>query len=155
MTYLTSRGANHFFTIILNPADPVTGNRLNGPDNIFQYQSEGIFKQNQLIVNSSVRMGTKLSLFGYYTLSYANSDISGAGGFPSNPFDVSEDYGRASFDVRHRVFFGGTMGLPYAFRISPFLVAQSGVPFTITTGHDLYQHSIFNTPPPFGTRTPD
>ncbi len=154
VTYLTSRGVHQFFTTNLNPADPVTGNRLNGPDNIFQYQSEGIFKQNQLIVNSSVRMGTKLSLFGYYTLSYANSDISGAGGFPSNPFDVSEDYGRASFDVRHRVFFGGTMGLPYAFRISPFLVAQSGVPFNITTGQDLYQDSIFNTRATLGTCTP-
>src|SRR6266436_4760031 len=145
VTYLTSRGVHQFFTTNLNPADPVTGNRTNGPDNIFQYQSEGIFKQNQLIVNSGIRMGTRLSLFGYYTLSYANSDISGAGGFPSNPFDVSQDYGRASFDIRHRLFFGGTMGLPYAFRLSPFLVAQSGVPFNITTGQDLYQDSIFNT----------
>ncbi|OLC83099.1 MAG: hypothetical protein AUH66_03360 [Acidobacteria bacterium 13_1_40CM_4_57_6] len=151
VTYLTSRGLHQFFTTNLNPADPVTGNRTNGPDNIFQYQSEGIFKQNQLIVNSSIRMGTKLSLFGYYTLSYANSDISGAGGFPSNPFDVSQDYGRASFDIRHRLFFGGTMGLPYAFRLSPFLVAQSGVPFNITTGQDLYQDFIFNTRATLGT----
>jgi hypothetical protein len=155
VTYLLSRGVHQFFTTNLNPADPVTGMRTNGPDNIFQYQSEGIFKQNQLIVNSSVRMaGTarfSLSVFGYYTLSFANSDISGAGGFPSNPFDVSEDYGRAPFDVRHRLFFGGTMGLPYAFRLSPFLVAQSGVPFNITTGQDLYQDSVFNSRPTFGT----
>jgi len=155
VTYLNSRGVHQFFTTNLNPADPVTGLRPNGANqNIFQYQSEGIFKQNQLIVNSSIRMGTKLSLFGYYTLNYANSDTSGAGSFPSNPFDVSQDYGRASFDVRHRVFFGGTMGLPYAFRISPFLVAQSGVPFNITTGQDLYQDSIFNTRATFGTCTP-
>ena len=156
VTYLTSRGVHQFFTTNLNPADPVTGLRPNGTNqNIFEYQSEGTFKQNQLIVNSSVRMaGTarfSLSVFGYYTLSYANSDISGAGGFPSNPFDVSEDYGRASFDVRHRLFFGGTMGLPYAFRLSPFLVAQSGVPFNITTGQDLYQDFIFNTRASFGT----
>ncbi len=154
VTYLNSRGVHQFFTTNLNPADPVTGLRPDGTNqNIFQYQSEGIFKQNQLIVNSSIRMGTKLSLFGYYTLNYANSDTSGAGSFPSNPFDVSQDYGRASFDVRHRVFFGGTMGLPYAFRISPFLVAQSGVPFNITTGQDLYQDSIFNTRATFGTCT--
>jgi len=106
VTYLTSRGVHQFFTTNLNPADPITGARKNGSDNIFQYQSEGIFKQNQLIVNSSIRMGTKISLFGYYTFSHANSDISGPGGFPSNPFDVSQDYGRASFDIRHRVFFG-------------------------------------------------
>ena len=46
------------------------------------------------------------------------------------------------------------MGLPYAFRISPFLVAQSGVPFNITTGQDRYQDSIFNTRATFGTCTP-
>src|SRR6267143_1284901 len=155
VTYLNSRGVHQFFTTNLNPADPVTGSRPNGTNQyIFQYQSAGIFKQNQLIVNGSIRMGTKLSFFGYYTLSYAKSNISGAGSFPSNPFDVSQDYGRAAFDVRHRVFFGGTMALPYAFRLSPFLVAQSGVPFNITTGQDLYQDSIFNTRAAFGTCTP-
>ena len=30
---------------------------LGGSDNIYQYQSGGIFKQNQLIINSSIRMG--------------------------------------------------------------------------------------------------
>jgi hypothetical protein len=139
--------------------DPINGQRPNGiNENIFQYQSEGIFKQNQLIVNSSVRItGTQrfsLSLFGYYTLNYAKSDISGAGNFPSNPFNVSDDYGRAAFDVRHRIFLGGTMGLPYEFRLSPFLVAQSGVPFNITTGQDLYGDQIFNTRATFGTCTP-
>src|SRR5260370_11549229 len=99
-------------------------------------------------------MGRKPAVFGYYGLNYANSESSGAGSFPSNPFDVSQDYGRAFFDVRHRVFFGGTMGLPYAFGISPLLVAQAGVPFNITTGQDLYQDSIFNTRATFGTCTP-
>lgn len=155
VTYLTSRGVHQFFTNNLNPADPITGLRPNGANqNIFQYQSEGTFKQNQLIVNSSIRMGTKLSLFGYYTLNYANSDTSGAGSFPSNPFNLSQDYGRAPFDVRHRIFFGGSVGLPYSFRLSPFLVAQSGVPFNITTGQDLYQDSIFNTRATFGACAP-
>ncbi len=152
VTYLASRGLHQFFTTNLNPADPLTGVRPSGVDeNIFQYQSEGLFNQKQLVVNSSVRMGQKLSLFGYYTLNFSKSDTSGAGSFPSNPFDVSQDYGRASFDVRHRLFFAGSMGLPYAFRISPFLVAQSGVPFNITTGQDLYQDSVFNTRATFGT----
>jgi hypothetical protein len=152
VTYLTSRGVHQFFTTNINAPDLITGLRPNGIDeNVFQYQSEGIFKQNQVIVNSSIRMGTKLSLFGYYTLNFAHSDTSGPNSFPSNPFDVSEDYGRASYDVRHRVFFGGTMALPYSFRLSPFLIAQSGIPFNITTGQDLYQDQIFNTRATFGT----
>jgi hypothetical protein len=159
VTYLNARGVHQFFTENINapvcsilPCDPAkTPHPFGNTDNVYQYQSQGVFKQRQLIINSSVRMGTKLSLFGYYTLNYANSDASGAGTFPSTLNDISLDYGRAPFDVRHRVFFGGTMGLPYNFRLSPFLVAQSGVPFNITTGQDLNGDSIYNDRPAFAS----
>jgi hypothetical protein len=163
VTYLNARGVHQFFTENINapictifpcdPTDTVHNKRPipNNPDNVYQYQPEGVFKQNQLIINSSVRMGTKLSLFGYYTLNYAKSDAAGAGTFPSTRNDISLDFGRAAFDVRHRIFFGGTVGLPYNFRVSPFLVAQSGVPFNITTGQDLNGDSIFNDRPAFAS----
>jgi hypothetical protein len=141
VTYLNSRGLHQFYTNFIN-ANPA----LTPPPSeiLYQYQSGGIFKQNQLIVNSSIRMGQKLSLFGYYTLNYANSDTSGAGSIPSNPFDITQDYGRASFDVRHRIFFGGSVGFPAGFRLSPFLIASSGSPFNITTGQDFYGNGHFN-----------
>ena len=160
VTYLSSRGVHEFFTENINapicsafPCDAAAAPRpLGSPDNIYQYQSEGIFKQNQLIVNSSIRIGAKLSLFGYYTLNYANSDTgAGAGSFPSNNNNISLDYGRSAFDIRHRVFFGGTIGLPYAFRLSPFMMASSGIPYNVTTGQDLNGDSIFNDRPSFAT----
>ena len=160
VTYLNSRGVHEFFTENINapecsvfPCNPGTAPRpLASTDNIYQYQSEGIFKQNQLIVNSSVRIGSKLSLFGYYTLNYANSDTgAGAGSFPSINNNISLDYGRSAFDIRHRVFFGGTIGLPYAFRLSPFMMASSGTPYNVTTGQDLNGDSIFNDRPSFAT----
>ena len=155
VTYLNSRGVHQFFTNNLNPFDPVAGARPNGIDeNIFQYQSEGTFKQNQLIINGSVRMGTRLSLFGYYTLNYAKSDTAGPSSFPSNPYDLQQDYGRVSFDIRNRLFMGGTIGLPKGFRFSPFLVASSGPPFNITTGTDPYQGNLYNVRPEFGTCPP-
>ena len=156
VTYLNSRGVHEFYTNNLNPVDPTTGQRLNFPDagNIYQYQSEGIFKQNQVIINGSIRMGTKLSLFGYYTLNYANSDTSGAGSFPSIPGDLQQDYGRASYDIRHRLFVGGTIGLPRGFRLSPFLIASSGIPFNITSGTDPYQSNQYNVRPAFAACTP-
>jgi len=155
VTYLNSRGVHQFFSNNLNPFDPISETRPNGLDeNIFQYQSEGTFKQNQLIINGSVRMGTRLSLFGYYTLNYANSNTSGANSFPSNPYDLQQDYGRASFDIRNRLFMGGTIGLPKGFRFSPFLVASSGPPFNITTGTDPYQGNLYNVRPEFGTCPP-
>lgn len=153
VTYLNSRGDHQFYTNFIN-ANQIPAGAASAPPPAqidYQFQSAGVFKQNQLIVNSSVRMGTKLSLFGYYTLNYANSDTSGASSIPSNPFDLAQDYGRASFDVRNRVFFGGTIGLPYGFRASPFMIASSGAPFNITTGQDLYGNAAFNTRPTPGT----
>jgi hypothetical protein len=147
VTYLSSRGNHQFFTNFTN-ANQIPPGALAAPPPsqiLYQFQSEGVFKQNQLIVNSSIRMGAKLSLFGYYTLNYANSDTSGASSIPSNPFDLQQDYGRSSFDVRHRIFVGGSIGLPHDFRFSPFMIASSGSPFNITTGQDSYGDAVFNT----------
>jgi len=94
-------------------------------------------------------MGAKLSIFGYYVLNYASSDTSGPTYVPSDPLDPALDYGRATFDYRQRVFMGGTIGLPKNFRLSPFLIASTGVPFNITTGQDLFGDAQFNARPSF------
>jgi hypothetical protein len=47
---------------------------------------------------------------------------------------LSREYGRASFDIRHRLFVGGSFGVPWGIRLSPFITATSGRPFNITTG---------------------
>jgi hypothetical protein len=147
VTYLNSRGNHQYYTNFINANQIPPGTIVAPPPSEiqYQYQSAGTFKQNQLIVNSSIRMGTKLSLFGYYTLNYANSDTAGASYIPSNPFDLVQDYGRASFDIRNRFFFGGTVALPYSFRLSPFMIASSGPPFNITTGQDVYGNAVYNT----------
>jgi len=160
VTYLNSRGLHLFYTNATPP--PSTTGLLPGttPQIIYQYQSGGIFKQNQVIINSRLQMGANLTLSGYYTLNYASSNTSGAGYVPSIPCDavpagtpcgINEDYGRASFDVRHRAFVGGTVSLRWGFRVSPFLLAQSGPPFNITTGQDLYGINTFNARPTVGT----
>lgn len=147
VTYLNSRGVHEFFTNFINANGP----GLPPPDQIFyQYQSEGTYKQNQLIVNGSIRMGAKLTLFGYYVLNYANTDASEPTYVPSNPLDPSADYGRAAFDYRNRLFMGGTVGLPKGFRLSPFLIASSGPPFNITTGDDSFGDAQFSARPAFG-----
>jgi len=96
-----------------------------------------------LIANFNIRAGAKLSLFGYYSLNYAHSDASGAGSFPSDQYDLSLDYGRASFAIRDRVFLGGTIGLPRGFRLSPFMIFNSGSPYNVTVGQ-AQSDSLFN-----------
>jgi hypothetical protein len=136
----------------INAPFPVTGVRPFGNiGNIYEFESAGVFRQNQLLINGNIRNGTRFSLFGFYSLSYANSDTAGAGSFPSDPYNLAADYGRAAFDVRHRVFLGGNVSLPYGVRVNPFVVVQSGAPFNITIGRDLNGDSIFNDRPAFST----
>ena len=156
VTYLNSHGVHQLLTDNINA--PVPGTYPSNPvyplgdiGNIYQYESNGLFNQNQIIANFNVRAGTKVSLFGFYTLNYANSDAAGVNSFPMNQYDILEDYGRAAFDVRHRLFTGGSFDLPHGFRIFPFMVVSSGVPFNITTGGEFNGDSIFNARPAFNT----
>jgi len=160
VTYLNAHGVHQLLTRNINaplpgtynPLDPSSAVRpLGDVGNIYQYESVGTFNQNQVIANFNVRAGTKLSLFGFYTLNYANSNTAGVNSFPMNQYDIAQNYGRAAFDVRHRFFLGGSFGLPRGFRVSPFMMAGSGAPFNITVGRDLNGDSIFNDRPSFAT----
>ena len=88
-------------------------------------------------------------MFAYYVLNYANADTFGASSFPSNPFNISQDYGRAGYDIRNRFFLGGSIGLPWGLRLSPFMLASSGSPYNITLSQDLIGSAQFNQRPSF------
>jgi hypothetical protein len=146
LTYLNSRGFDQFLSINTNAPDLDTLARPNpNGGNIYQYVSEGNFNQNQLIANTNVKVGSKVQLFSYYVLNYANSDTAGVSSFASNSYNISQDYGRASFDIRNRLFLGGSIALPYTFRLSPFLIFNSGTPFNITVPTD--PDGVFNLRP--------
>lgn len=157
-TYINSRGVHQYLSNNVNAFLPGTydaataaGVRPNGVnETIDQFQSGGVFNQNQLLMNYSVR-AKKVSLFGFYTLGKANADTSGASYFSSNPFDPGADYGRATFDVRSRFLLGGNYVAPFRISISPFMVANSGSPFNITIGQDLNGDNQYNDRPAYAT----
>jgi hypothetical protein len=161
VSYLNSKGVHQFLTRNINaplpgtydPTNPASGVRPYGAaaGNIYQYESEGEFEQNQLIVNANIRVGSYVSLFGWYTLNFVNANTGGAGSFPNNQYDLAENYGPTSYDVRNRAFIGGTVALPRGWRLNPFMVVSSGIPFNITLGQDYNGDSIFNDRPTFAT----
>jgi hypothetical protein len=158
LTYLHSHGVHQLLSDDINAPLPGTFT-LGNPDagtrplgysagNVYQYESAGLFSQNQLIANFNLRMGTRLSLNGYYSLGYADSDTSGnSAGAVMNPYNFLENYGRAGFDVRNRVFLSGTVGLTHGFSLNPFMVAASGAPFNVTVAQDLFGTGMFNARP--------
>ena len=155
VTYLNSRGVHTFVSENINAPDPITGIRplqaRYNDGNVYQYESRGVFRQNKLIANTNIRMGAKFNLFSFYSLNYAKSDTSGVSSFPSTPYNIAADYGRASFAVRHRFMVGGNFNLRYRFSLSPFIIANSGSPFNFTVGQDLNGDSIYNDRPTFAT----
>jgi hypothetical protein len=159
VTYITTHGIHQFLTRNINAPLPGTYDITNPSSgvrpfgnvgNIYDYESAGLYNENQLITNFNIRAGAALSLFGYYTLSYSKTNAAG-GSFPMNQYDLSQSYGNAPWATRNRFFVGGNVGMPYGFSFSPFMVLTSGRPYSITLGQDLNGDSIFNDRPAFSS----
>jgi len=132
--------------------DPVTrtgGVRpFPGQGDLYDYESTGVYRQTQLITNVNSRVNSHLSLQGYYVYGHVNSNTNG---FPSNQYNTAIDYGRASYDIRHRAFIGGNVGLPFRWTVAPFVTMSSAPPFNITTGTDFNGDGILTDRPSFAT----
>jgi hypothetical protein len=148
VTYTSSHGMHLFRSEDINAPFPGSGlYPLGHPGVVELMESSGIYNQNQVITNVNSKLNAGLSLFGFYVYNRARSNTDGIGTFPANPYNFSGEYGPASTDVHHRFTVGGSINLKWAVRISPFIVAQSGAPFDITAGNDLYGTTLFNGRP--------
>jgi hypothetical protein len=156
LTYTNSHGLHMFRSRDINAPLPGTfsPNAPNGgvfplghPGAVELMEASGLYNQNQLIANFSARPNAGLSLFGFYVLNHAMSNTDGISTFPANPYNFNGEYGPAATDVRHRMTVGGSINLKGSVRISPFVIVQSGTPFDITAGSDLYGTTLFNARP--------
>jgi hypothetical protein len=120
---------------------------------IYRYESTGRFDQNQFFVGFNNRLNRTISFSSNYSLSKTKNDTDGQGFggglFPVNHYDLSGEYGRAGFDVRHRFSFFGTISLPWLVSLNPFVTYSSGRPFNIITGQDTNLDRLFTERPSF------
>ncbi len=140
VNYQHIRGVHQFVDEIANYNPASTTTPLQ-----YQYQSEGEFNQNQLVTNVNIRGIKRVTLFGFYVLNFAHGDTQGINTFSSVPNNIKADLGRSSFDVRQRVFVGGNITLPHLISLSPLLQANSGSPYNITSGQDIYGTGQYNS----------
>lgn len=158
VTYTNAHGLHELRTTDINAPLPGTfpGNPVypyGNPNPIFLMGSSGLYNQNQLITNVNSRLNANISLFGFYTFNHAMSNTDGLSTYPANPYNYSGEYGPASTDVHHRMFLGGSVNTKWNVRLSPFVVVQSGPPFNITVGRDIYGDTLFNGRPGIATPT--
>ncbi len=88
-----------------------------------------------------------MSLSGSYTFNHAMSNTDGLGTYPANPYDFTGEYGPAATDAHHHVSLTGSINTKWNLRFSPLLTIDSGPPFDITVGRDLYGTTLFNARP--------
>lgn len=179
LTYVNAHALHEYLTNDINaplpgsynPQIPGSGLYPLGDANpVFMVQSSGLYNQNELIANVNSKLNDSVSLFASYIYNRArsNTDYSpppqntdfnpaisngtlGVGTFPANPYSMAGEYGPASTDLRHQVTIGGSIATKWGLRFSPLFIADSGAPFNITIGHDLYGNTLFNGRPSIAT----
>jgi hypothetical protein len=145
---LRSRDVNAPLPGTFNPLVPGSGVfPLGAPGPVFLMESSGLYNQNQLIAFLNSRYSKDISFSTSYVLNYARGNTDGLGTFPAKPYDFTGEYGPAATDVRHRFTLTGSMNTRWSVRFNPFLVVESGPPFDITLGRDLYGTTLFNARP--------
>jgi hypothetical protein len=154
VTYLFTRGIHQYLTNnVTAPAFDPSTYTVVGPlpaEYNYQFQSGGIYKQNQIIVTANTQF-RHLSVHGSYTFNQARSDTQGVSYVPSVAQNPGLDYGRAGFGITNRLFLLGTYSAPHGIVFAPLLAAQSGTPYNLVIGNDLTANNQFNARPTYGT----
>jgi Carboxypeptidase regulatory-like domain len=155
---IRARDINAPFPASITPLTP-TGIR---PDptkgEINRFEASGQFNQRQFFIGFNSRLSRMFQFNGNYFISKTTNDTDGQGStlFPMNSYDTSGEFGRGSFDIRHRFTLFGTINLPWwKVVMSPFIVANSGPPFNIITGQDLNLDRQVNERPSFAPANAD
>jgi len=159
VNYLISHGLHEFRSRDINAPLPGTYTGVYG-SGVFRYgpvgpiylmESSGLYNQQQIITNVVARVNSKISLNGFYMYGHANSNTDGFGSFPANQYSLAGEYGPAAGDVHHRAHISGSIATKWDIRLSPFILMNSGAPFDITTGTDVYGDQLFNARPGIAT----
>jgi hypothetical protein len=157
VTYTNTRALHMNQTVPINtplPGTYIAGQSGSGlrpygltAGNLFEYESGGRMRQNILMANFNTRFSRNVSLFGNYQFNHS-LDLPGT---PTNPYNFAEDWGRSSLERRHRFQLVGSVTVPLNIRLSPFVTLQSGSPYDVVLGRDIYGNTLKNARPTFVT----
>jgi hypothetical protein len=142
---MVTRNANAYLPgTFVYGSSTLTGTRPDTSRSIVeQYDSEGIYKQNQLVLSVNATPTTRLRFSGYYDLNSVRANT----GTASNSYDLKLDYGRPNWSMRHMLYLSGRYTAPMRIVFDPFVIAQSGKPYNYVSPYDLTGDNFFNSRP--------
>lgn len=146
--YKYQKGVRQFRSRDINAPYPATQIRPNSAfGKIIQVESSAFFTQNSLNIEFNGRLKKDVFFTSSYTLGKTISDNSGIFGLPSDNYNLSLDRSVADNDQRHRFYNLLSWEILRNVRLSGIFTADSGKPYSITTGRDNNKDTIFNDRP--------
>ncbi len=138
LNYTNTRGINLFRSRDVNA--PLAPLFIQRPDPTFSLvrQIESTGRQ----ASHALELGLRGNITPYfngmiqYVLGRARNDTSGITSFPANSYNLSGEWARADFDMRHRFNLLGTFKVGKYFNLGTAVTLNTGAPYTLTTGRD-------------------
>lgn len=150
-TYLLTDGSHQWLSQDVNAPLPGSGLRpLGTPQNVYQFTSNGHQVIHTFDLTTRYRASARLYLWSDFNLAFNRSNTLGPTSFPSNPYNLRQDFGRFTNPLAS-FFTGATLQLPLHLTGDLYLAALTGAPFNITTGTDLNGDGIYNDRPAYAT----
>lgn len=114
---------------------------------IQQIDASGRQQANALEVTLRGRIAHLFNGQVQYRLSRAMNNSGGWTWYPANDYDLAGEWARADFDRRHRLMLLGGITPGHGFNVGAALTLQSGAPYTMLAGQDLYDNGRGNARP--------
>ena len=146
----SSRGIDSFRSVDINAPTPQSGYTVRPNPayaRIRQMQSAGFWSGDGMDISYRGRLNKYFTGFGRYTWSRYDSNTGGIGWYPQNQYAPNDEWARTGFDRRNRLGMYAMFNPESVLNLSAGIFANSGSPWTITTGTDAYGDDLFNTRP--------
>ncbi len=160
VSYWAIRGVDLFRSRDVNaPLPPIYGVRPNPAFGVYrQMESSGHLQSDALELAVRGRLTRYFNGMVQYTFWRAMNDVggnysastrsTGINAFPANNYDFSGEWARADYDQRHRLNLLGSTHVAKFLDFGIGVSANTGAPYTETTGRDGYHTGCANARPP-------
>ncbi|HEX4322986.1 MAG TPA: TonB-dependent receptor [Acidobacteriaceae bacterium] len=146
----TTRGDHRFRSVDVNAPTP-DSDYTERPDSAYgrirQMQSEGTFEGSGFDVSFHGAVNKYFTGFGRYTWSHYESNQEGIGWFPQNQYAPNDEWSNSGWDRRNRLGMYAIFNHQSVANLAVGIFANSGSPWTVTTGADPYGDDLFNARP--------
>ena len=147
-SYMRQDGRHQLRSVNLNAPDASGARPEPGVGTVAQIESSGATMVNRLYLMANYRIPQSRTMLAFnYILSDAKNYADNPLALPADSRNPDAEWGPSAQDVRHRLFTMLNFPLPKGVRGSIMSQAQSGLPYTITTGRDDNGDGVSNDRP--------